>query len=65
VVGFKDEEISYSYDSFSQAPESIQQQLSMLRMVEDKTFVPDVGMRHDAKNFWIDINPNDIKDTNT
>ena len=65
VVGCKDEEISYSYDSLSQAPESIQQQLSMLRMVEDKTFVPDVGMRHDAKNFWIDINPNDIKDTNT
>ena len=57
-------EKTWEFDSVEQAPTVIQQQLGMLRMVDDNVFLPHVGMRYNPKNFWIDVNPDDFKDTN-
>lgn len=43
------------YNSLSEAPECIQQQVAMLRMMEPKVFVAEVGVRVNDNAFWIEV----------
>ena len=45
--------ISNMYLSVDDLPVSIQGEVSMMRMVEPGTFIPEVGYRTDANTFWI------------
>ena len=43
------------YNSLAEAPECIQQQVAMLRMMEPKAFVAEVGVRVSDNTFWIEV----------
>lgn len=43
------------YNSLVEAPECIQQQVAMLRMMEPKTFVAEVGVRVNDNSFWVEV----------
>jgi len=43
------------YNALVEAPECIQQQVAMLRMMEIKTFVAEVGVRVSDNSFWIEV----------
>jgi hypothetical protein len=43
------------YQSIDDAPLSIQQQVAMLRMMEMKTFVPEVGVRTSENGYWVEV----------
>lgn len=45
--------ISNTYMSADDLPVAIQSEVSMMRMMEPGTFVPEVGYRTDANTFWI------------
>lgn len=46
-----------AFNSLTDTPSCIQQQVAMLRMVEDKQFVPNVGTKLDANNYWVEVFP--------
>lgn len=46
-----------NYNSLGEAPLCVQQQVAMLRMVEDKGFIPEVGSKINAAQFWIEVMP--------
>jgi hypothetical protein len=33
----------------------------MLLMVEDDTFIPEAGYRVNDKQFWVEVNPHELK----
>ena len=41
------------YQSMLEAPEYIQQQVAMLRLVEENTYIPEVGMKLSENTYWI------------
>lgn len=43
------------FPSINALPELVQQNLGILRMVDKNTAVPEVGMRVDDRQFWIDV----------
>jgi hypothetical protein len=43
-----------SYDSLAAAPTFIQQHVGMLRIMDDRSHVPDVGYKASATEFWIE-----------
>jgi hypothetical protein len=45
------------YNSIDEAPMNIQQSLAMLKMLEEKTFVPEVGTKVNETNYWVEIHP--------
>lgn len=45
------------FSSLADAPTSIQQHVAMLRMMDDKTFIPEVGTKIDANNYWVEVFP--------
>lgn len=46
-----------AFNSLTDTPTSIQQHVAMLRMMEDKAFVPEVGTKIDANNYWVEVFP--------
>ena len=52
------------YERFEDVPPMIQQQVAMLRMVEAKTFIPEVGSRVNEREFWVQIDQNKNNSSN-
>lgn len=46
-----------SFDSLAGAPNCVQQHVAMLRMMEDKAFVAEVGTKINATNYWVEVYP--------
>jgi hypothetical protein len=46
-----------TYNTLAEAPKCIQQQVAMLRMMEDKAFVPEVGTKVNDTNYWVEVHP--------
>lgn len=47
------------YQSMLEAPEYIQQQVAMLRLVEENTYIPEVGMKLSENTYWIYVANNE------
>ena len=45
------------FNSLADTPTSIQQHVAMLRMMEDRAFIPEVGTKIDANNYWVEVFP--------
>jgi len=45
---------SITYEGLEACPAFVQQQVSMLRIMEDNSYLPNVGTRINDKTFWID-----------
>jgi hypothetical protein len=46
-----------NYNSLEEAPICVQQQVAMLRMVDDKGFIPEVGSKVTANQYWVEVMP--------
>jgi len=46
-----------AFNSLAESPNCIQQQVAMLRMMDDNAFVPEVGTKVDANNYWVEVFP--------
>lgn len=46
-----------AYTSINEAPLCIQQHVAMLRMMENKAFIPEVGTKVDDTNYWVEVFP--------
>lgn len=46
-----------TFDKIEDTPTCVQQHVAMLRMMEDKAFVPEVGTKINATNYWVEIHP--------
>ena len=46
-----------AFNSLADTPTCIQQHVAMLRMMDDKAFVPEVGTKVDASNYWVEVFP--------
>jgi len=46
-----------AFNSLAESPNCIQQQVAMLRMMDDNAFVPEVGTKVDASNYWVEVFP--------
>jgi hypothetical protein len=55
------EEKCVTYESLQAAPVPIQQAVAMLLIVDSNTFVPEVGLKINSKQFWVEVNPNELK----
>jgi hypothetical protein len=49
------DDVSTAYDSFDMVPQDVQQQVSLLRMMEADQYLPEVGIRFDKNVFWINV----------
>lgn len=47
------------YQSMLEAPEYVQQQVAMLRLVESDTYIPEVGMKLGENTYWVYITNNE------
>jgi hypothetical protein len=45
------------FNSLADTPTSIQQHVAMLRMMDNKAFIPEVGTKIDANNYWVEVFP--------
>ena len=54
-VAVTDKDGATTYDSFDMVPQAIQQQVSLLRMMEADQYLPEVGIRFDKNVFWINV----------
>ena len=52
-------EVSEIYQSMLEAPEYVQQQVAMLRLVESDTYIPEVGMKLGENTYWVYITNNE------
>ena len=50
-----DDKESTAYDSFDMVPQDIQQQVSLLRMMEADQYLPEVGIKFDRNVFWVNV----------
>jgi hypothetical protein len=48
------------YDKLDDAPEYVQQHIGMLRMMDNKSFVPHMGYKANDREFWLEGVPKDI-----
>jgi hypothetical protein len=46
-----------NYNSLEEIPVCIQQQVAMLRMMEDKAFIPEIGNKINSNQYWIEVMP--------
>lgn len=53
-----------TYERFDEVPPAIQQQVAMLRLMDAKTFIPEVGMRMTDREFWVQVEPNKNNSSN-
>lgn len=56
---------AWTYASLEQAPPCVQQQVAMLRMCDERLYVPEVGRKVNENRFWVHVNPDDFKATNS
>lgn len=56
---------AWTYASMEQAPQCVQQQVAMLRMCDERLYVPEVGRKVNENRYWIHVNPDDFKATNS
>lgn len=56
---------SRTYERLEMCPECIQQQVAILRLCDQGTFVPEVGRRKNQTTYWIHVNPNEFNFSNT
>jgi hypothetical protein len=54
-VAVTDDREAHTYDSFDMVPQAIQQQVSLLRMVEADQYLPEVGIKFDNNVFWVNV----------
>jgi hypothetical protein len=54
-VAVTDKDGATTYDSFDMVPQAIQQQVSLLRMMEADQYLPEVGIKFDKNVFWINV----------
>lgn len=54
-VAVTDKDGATTYDSFDMVPQAIQQQVSLLRMMEADQYLPEVGIRFDTNVFWVNV----------
>jgi hypothetical protein len=54
-VAVTDKDGATTYDSFDMVPQAIQQQVSLLRMMEADQYLPEVGIRFDKNVFWVNV----------
>jgi hypothetical protein len=54
-VAVTDKDGATTYDSFDMVPQDIQQQVSLLRMMEADQYLPEVGIRFDKNVFWVNV----------
>jgi hypothetical protein len=50
-----DKDGANTYDSFDMVPQDIQQQVSLLRMMEADQYLPEVGIKFDKNVFWVNV----------
>ena len=50
-----------NYENLQASPVPIQQAVAMLLMVENDTFIPEAGYRVNDKQFWVEVNPHELK----
>jgi hypothetical protein len=53
-----------TYENMDTVPMPIQQAVAMLRMVENKIFIPEAGLRMSDNQFWVEVNPNEFNSSN-
>jgi hypothetical protein len=56
---------AWTYASMEQAPQCVQQQIAMLRMCDERLYVPEVGRKVKDNRFWIHVNPDDFRAQNS
>lgn len=56
---------AWTYPTMEQAPPCVQQQVAMLRICEGQSHLPEVGRMVNDNRFWVHVNPNDFKATNS
>lgn len=54
-VAVTDKDGATTYDSFDMVPQAIQQQVSLLRMMEANQYLPEVGIKFDTNVFWVNV----------
>ena len=57
--------VELQFESLDRAPESIQQQVAMLRLCERGHYIPEVGRMNSDRDFWVHVNPSDLNSQNT
>lgn len=57
--------VELQFESLDRAPESIQQQVAMLRLCERGHYIPEVGRMNSDRDFWVHVNPSDLNTQNT
>jgi hypothetical protein len=50
-----DDKEAHTYDSFDMVPQDVQQQVSLLRMMEADQYLPEVGIRFGKNVFWVNV----------
>jgi len=50
-----------NYENLQASPVPIQQAVAMLLMVDGNTFVPEAGFKVNDKQFWVEVNPHELK----
>lgn len=56
---------AWTYQTLEEAPQCVQQQVAMLRMCTQGEHIPEVGRKVSDNRFWIHVNPDDFKATNS
>lgn len=56
---------AWTFENMSVAPETVQQQVAMLRLTDKGTYVPEVGKKVSDRMFWVHVNPKDFNSSNT
>jgi hypothetical protein len=59
------EQGAWTYQTMEEAPQCVQQQVAMLRMCTQGEHIPEVGRKVSDNRFWIHVNPDDFKATNS
>lgn len=53
-----DDKVIATADSMDYAPKNVQEQVAMLRMMDNKAFVPEVGMKVNDNQYWVEVSKN-------
>jgi len=56
---------SRTYEKMEMCPDCVQQQVAMLRLCEQGTYVPEVGRMKSQTVFWINVSPDEFNFSNT
>lgn len=54
------ENVLATADSIDNVHKNVQEHVAMLRMMDNKAFVPEVGMKVDNNQYWVEVNKNTL-----